>query len=391
MARLTDLDQKIQILARTLGAGDCSADARDQRVKELTDLSAEFDALATAAGMDLRGSAFEKLAQPMQQQLARLLGVPLRPEFYWLLERKAEEYHEQGIAFDRVASEFGFEEGCALGRHERRGALVLTHNGSLIQLSAPDATHLANARRDYIYQSIYRNGFPAEGTLTLLEAVQRNAPLMASKLNTSPVRKLRLATTSGNGGCDRKTFARISVALAPSALPSRPVDWGAAREWFPAVRAKSIAQCELEVERLHIDRLGDVARLQLRDLIVSFGNRSKDKRHTLDVDILGLCIYLQRLRIERGVRGFFFHDIETVVTDRGERITACGSPKPAFAEKNAGLLRVDRLGKATEFYQGASLGDQRIAVGAPIALLDEGGSIAAILGDVVEVTPRAAF
>jgi hypothetical protein len=105
---------------------------------------------------------------------------------------------------------------------------------------------------------------------------------------------------------------------------------------------------------------------------------SPDKRRaTLDVEVVGLCLHLQALEIERGRNGHELEDVTSIETDRGERLIV--------SEHELRLLRPGRREKALPH---DALGDQQIVVGAPLVLLDSAGVVTAILGDVVTVVTR---
>ena len=135
-AKALGLDRELQAVARRAGETQ-SERTRQKLLAEMIELRVQLDALvATALGKPLpngiQQSALDAIPMQVREQLAKLLGVPLRPEFHPVLEKKAEEWIEQGRAFDEIASEFGFVEARSLGPIEPRGALVLTYNGSLV-------------------------------------------------------------------------------------------------------------------------------------------------------------------------------------------------------------------------------------------------------------------
>jgi hypothetical protein len=376
-ARALSLDRELQIVARR--ASQARAAERKKLVTEMMELRIEIDALvATTLGQPLptggEGSALSRIPDHVRNQLAKLLGVPLRPEFYAVLDRKAEEWIEQGRAFDEIASEFGFEPAERLAAREPRGALALTYNGSLVQISAPKDD---KGTRRFIYQSIYVNSIPSEGTLELKEPVTLEGRLRSSAMDTSTVRKLRVATRRGvSWERERRTFDRISTILTPppsllQAIPRHTL-WGAASGFVPALGKSDIdaARNAHAVER--IDEARRAARVELANVLEKLASPSK-RRATADVEVLGLCLHLQALEIERGRTGHELDDVASIETDRGERLVVDDT------------IRVVRPGRKDKTFPRAALGEQQIVVGAPLALLDEEGSIAAILGDVTTV------
>lgn len=223
LRRVAEIERRMRDLtlhARHVAHGDSE---RARIGIDLVALRAEADALvANALGEPppRRGLALAALPPAMRRHLADLLGVSLLPGFYPLLELKAAEYIEQGRAFDEIAGAFGFLDGIHLGEAEVRGALVLTHNGSLVQLSASGAGAKPLARR-YVYQSIYGGVVPSEGTLVLAAPVRLGQRMRSTAMETSAVRKLRLAVHAVPWREEREAFSRIS-----STLVSKSTMWG---------------------------------------------------------------------------------------------------------------------------------------------------------------------
>lgn len=375
--RVLALDRKLQTLARR--ASKASVAEQKKLLSEMMELRIEIDALiATTLGQPLptgaEGSALSRVPDHVRGQLAKLLGVPLRPEFLAVLDRKAAEWIEQGRAFDEIASEFGFATADTLAPRDPRGALALTYNGSLVQISAPKDD--AGTRR-FIYQSIYVNSIPSEGTLELKEAIRIDGRLRSTAMDTSTVRKLRVATRKGvPWERERRTFHRISTILtpAPSALQaiSPRTLWGASTGYVPALGQSDLDAGRRARDHQRIDEARRAARVELAALLEKLASPAK-RRATADVEVLGLCLHLQALEIERGRKGHELEDIRAIETDRGERVLVSTE------------LRLIRPGRNDRTLPLDALGDQQIVVGAPLVLLDAEGSVIAILGDVTSV------
>lgn len=380
-ARALALDRELQIVARRASTSKSDGE-RKRLVADMMELRIQIDALiATTLGQPLptgaEGSALARVPDHVRSQLAKLLGVPLRAEFYPVLDRKAEEWIEQGRAFDEIAAEFGFEPADSLAMRDPRGALALTYNGSLVQVSAPKDE---GGTRRFIYQSIYVNSIPSEGTLKLKEPVAIDGRMRSSAMDTSTVRKLRVATRRGvPWERERRTFDRISTILtpAPSVLQAIPRHtlWGAASSFVPAMGASQLDQARLAREGVRLDEARRAARMELAAMLEKLASPNK-RRATLDVEVLGLCLHLQALEIERGRKGHELADVTSVETDRGERLVIGDD------------VRVVRPGRHDKTMTRAALGEQQIVIGAPLVLLDDEGSVVAILGDVTLVTAR---
>lgn len=377
-ARALGLDRQMQAVARKAGEAT-SERSRQKLVNEMVELRVQIDALvATVLGKPLPNgieqSALDAVPPQVREQLAKLLGVPLRPEFHPVLEKKAEEWIEMGRAFDDIAAEFGFVEARSLAGLEPRGALVLTYNGSLVQVSAPKDQE---GNRRFIYQSIYVNSIPSEGNLRLKDAVLIDGRMRSTAMDTSTVRKLRVATRTGlPWERERRTFDRISVVLtpSPSLLQSVPrkTAWGIVSSFVPAM-----AQSQIDAgKNARLDETRRAARVELAGLLDKLASASA-RSATVDVEVVGLCLHLQELEIDRGRQGWEIADVASCETDRGEKLL--------LAEETLNLLRP---GRAAKEFPRAALGDQRIVIGAPLLLLDENGTVITVLGDVVSIVSR---
>ena len=302
-----------------------------------------------------------------------------------LLRMKAAEYIEQGRAFDQIAADFGFAEAHGLAELEPRGGLILTHNGSLLQVSAPGAGGDPRARR-FVYQNIYGGKMPAEGTLKLTRPVQLGHKVRTKHMETSPVRKLRLAVRPDHWERQRETFRSLSQALAPrpppaGSTPSKTL-WGAHPDWHPTVVARSVQVRRADHQKKRVEQAASTARAELREHLLRLGDPdSPPDDPVLEADVLGLCMHLQRLRAELGEPGYALHDVIAFVTDRGERCCI-------HQQRGSVTATLERPAKSSVEIQDAGLVEQIIVRGAPVAIVDGSGTIAAVLGDVVWIQPR---
>lgn len=375
------LDARMHSIAAQAGRADLDAPERTELVVSLTRLRLELDTLVAGPGRPTFSEP-PPLNMTLRVRLAELLGVPPTAEYEGLIALKAIEHHEQGCAFDLASKDFGFVSSDRLGEEEKRGALVLTMNGSLLQVSAPGADGRMRARR-FVYQNIYGGRMPAEGTLELSRAVTVGKKLRTKHMETSPVRKLCLAVRPDAVSPERMRQTFDSVSMALSVVPQRPRTlWGASPAWHPSVVARSIAR---ERDQLLDDAGGDSilgARQELREHLLRFADPHAGAADpVLEADILGLCMYLQRQRGERGEPCFPLQHLAVFVTDRGER---------CVFEHHRGRVHatLERPAREALHIPDAGLVEQAVARGAPVALVDAAGCIAAVLGDVVWIQPR---
>lgn len=385
--RAVELDRALQTAARRAAAA--SPRSKPRLLREMMELRVQLDAfVATVMGDPLptgaEPSALAQVPPHVRAQLARLLGVDAGVEFIPLLERKAAEWIEHGRAFDEIAAEFGFVEASTLAPREPRGALALTHNGSLLQVSAPKD----DGTRRFVYQSLYVNTVPSEGALTMGEAARVDHRLRSSAMDTSAIRKLRVAARArGDWTEERRTFTRISSVLSmPPREPqraARPTSWGNVSHGSQALLGSGSGSPILSASRLgsrnaelaHVEEAMHRARKELATIVEQLAFE-RVKRHTLDVELLGLVLHLQELAVERGATPHAIGDVARVITDRREALL--------FGEE----LVLERPGKPSSTHGKSALGEQRIVVGAPLMILDAAGEIAALLGDVASVETR---
>jgi hypothetical protein len=379
--RAAELDALVQATFRRAVQADAPSTERLEAMGELAALRRKFDALLGACAND--GGAppaptlFARLEPAVREQLALVLGVPCTPEFAPLLEVKAAEYLEQGRAFDEFSKAFDFVEAPSLGVAEARGALVLTHSGSLLQLSAPGVEGSPHKRR-YVYDNLYASELPANGTLRLLDAVCLGARLRSTRMVTSIVRKLRLPIRTEAWQEQSATFERLRQTLRDARAFGCKTIWGAKSEWVPAVHMRSV-----ELERHAAFSRGvlaahDAARADLRSLILRLADPTGPAHDpVLEASVIGLCLHLQELQVEIGSVAYPLSALSAFETDRAERATAFPWG-----------IRLERPGRSAVDYAAAGIGPQRVVPGSPLALLDAAGSILAVLGDVLHVAPH---
>ncbi|MBK8259455.1 MAG: hypothetical protein IPK82_43215 [Polyangiaceae bacterium] len=406
LERATAIEQRVQEL--TARAREAGSQGSPTLATEVAVLRLELGALlAEALGEEQqaeRAQALKSLDPSMRHHLAALLNVPADDRHHALLEVKAAEYLEQARAFDDVAEQFGFNEATRLDIDEPRGALVLTYNGSLLQLSAPGVDGHKLARR-HVYESIYGNrSIPSRGTLSLTSAIRVGERVRTNVLNTSPVRRLRIATRPEEWDRDRQALQRITMTFssrAPGArvaaegaripaeggrekrpepeAPFRTI-WGAKGAWFPTVVVPLV---EAEREK----RATSEERAELAALVRRLADPSRPAPDATDeAKIMGLVIFLQQSRADAGERAYSFEDLSAFSTDRGER---CRIEREVQKPSRSAVLVLDRPGSEPVRFEGGSLGAQQIAVGAPVVVIHPNGAIAAVLGDVAKIESRA--
>ena len=397
LERATAIEQRVQEL--TARAREAASHGTASIATEVAVLRLELSVLlADALGEEAqaeRAHALRTLDPSMRHHLAALLNVPADDRHHALLEVKAAEYLEQGRAFDDVAEQFGFAEATGLDIDEPRGALVLTYNGSLLQLSAPGANNQHLARR-HVYESIYGNtSIPSRGTLSLAASIRVGERVRTTVLNTSPVRRLRIATRPEEWDRDRQVVKRITMTFssrapglsqaaprprpAPEPEPPFRTIWGAKGAWFPTVVVPLV---EAEREK----RATTEERSELAALVRRLADPSRPAPDAADeAKIVGLVLFLQQSRIEAGEHGYGLPELAAFATERGER---CVVERDQDKKDAAPALVLERPGASPVRFAGAGLGAQRVVSGAPVVLLHASGAIAAVLGDVAGVDVR---
>lgn len=407
LERATAIEHRVQELtarAREAGAQGTATLATEVAVLRLELSVMLADALGEEAQAE-RAQALRSLDPSMRHHLAALLNVPADDRHHALLEVKAAEYLEQARAFDDVAEQFGFLEATSLDIDEPRGALVLTYNGSLLQLSAPGADQQRLARR-HVYESIYGNrSIPSRGTLSLAAPIRVGERVRTTVLNTSPVRRLRIATRPEEWDRDRQVVKRITMTFssrAPGLSPNvaaplqaapRPREaapapagdapfrtiWGAKGAWFPTVVVPLV---EAEREK----RATTEERDELAGLVRRLADPSRPPPDPSDeAKIVGLVLFLQQSRIDVGDRGYNLREIAWFATERGER---CVVERDGDKRDGAPALVLERPDADKVRFANAGLGAQRVVVGAPVVIIHPNGAIAAVLGDVARVEAK---
>lgn len=389
--RVQELTARAREAAASTGTASIATEVAVLRL-ELSVLLA--DALGEEAQAE-RANALRTLDPSMRHHLAALLNVPADDRHHALLEVKAAEYLEQGRAFDDVAEQFGFVEATSLDADEPRGALVLTYNGSLLQLSAPGADGQRLARR-HVYESIYGNtSIPSRGTLSLAASIRVGERVRTTVLNTSPVRRLRIATRPEEWDRDRQVVKRITMTFssrapglslaaprprpAPEPEPPFRTIWGAKGAWFPTVVVPLV---EAEREK----RATTEERAELAALVRRLADPSRPAPDAADeAKIVGLALFLQQSRMDAGERGFDLPQLTSFSTERGER---CVIERDGDKKDAPPVLVLERPGGSPVRFAGAGLGAQHVVSGAPIVILHATGAIAAVLGDVAGVDAR---
>lgn len=400
--RAMAIEQRVQELtarAREAGSKGSSSFATEVAVLRL-ELSALLEEALGEEAQAERVNALRSLDPSMRHHLAALLNVPADDKHHALLEVKAAEYLEQARAFDEVAEQFGFTEATGLEIDEPRGALVLTYNGSLLQLSAPGVDGAKLARR-HVYESIYGNrSIPQRGTLSLAAPIRVGERVRTTVLNTSPVRRMRIATRPEEWDRDRQVLKRITMTFSsrapgivasaeaaragsapprtrePEPDPPFRTIWGAKGAWFPTVVVPLV---EAEREK----RATTEERAELAALVRRLADPSRPAPDAADeAKIMGLVIFLQQSRADVGERAYALDEMSAFSTERGEVCKIERDGKDA-----APVLVLERPGASPVRFQGATLGAQRAASGAPVVLIHPNGSIAAVLGDVARILP----
>ncbi len=406
LERATAIEQRVQELtarAREAGTSGSASIATEVAVLRLELSVLLADALGEEPQAE-RAQALRALDPSMRHHLAALLNVPADDRHHALLEVKAAEYIEQARAFDEVAEQFGFTEATSLDIDEPRGALVLTYNGSLLQLSAPGADQQRLARR-HVYESIYGNtSIPSRGTLSLAAPIRVGERVRTTVLNTSPVRRLRIATRPEEWDRDRQVVKRITMTFSsrapslsmgspggsnaaaqgagraqPSQEPPFRTVWGAKGAWFPTVVVPLV---EAEREK----RATTEERAELASLVHRLADPSKPAPDASDeAKIVGLVLFLQQSRVDLGEKSYGLGDLAGFATERGER---CAIERDAAKKDIPPVLVLERPGAEAVRFAGAGLGAQRVVAGAPVVIIHPNGAIAAVLGDVARVETR---
>jgi hypothetical protein len=360
MNRATELEAALGKALWTLRQADAESTARAGAAAELVRLRSAFDELLANSGApcSIRGN---EAPAALRERLAQLLNVPLTAPFDGLIDAKIAEHNEQLGAFDHVAGLFGFRRGHSLGQHEPRGALLLTANASIVQLSAPITEGNVEVRR-YVYQGIYGASVPSEGRLILTDALRLGHPLRSAAFTTSQVCELRLPESAGPWEREKSLSSTLERMFGDAA--QRRTAWGADPSWVPSVVLAKPADEK--------KRLGTTARVQL---VSALGRLQRAPDPVLEAEVLGLCLYLQHLAVEAGAPGFPLAKVRAFAGAAGDQCQ--------ISEKSGRrVLKLERPGAGRLELLDVSVGNQLFVAGTPLALLDGKGSVAAVIGDV---------
>jgi hypothetical protein len=131
--------------------------------------------------------------------------------------------------------------------------------------------------------------------------------------------------------------------------------------------ARSVQLQRDERLRTEIDKAGIEARAELREHLLRLADPELPPADAvLEADILGLCMYLQRLRCEVGEQDHRLDAVASFITDRAERCS--------FVRQGQELVcTIERASRTPVTLGGVTVGDQRVVRGAPLALVDAGG------------------
>jgi len=418
-ARLSEyantLDGWIHEWARYASRKDLPEDERMRALGMLGSMRRDFNALLAEADTygpprarpTNFGTALDELGEAEKVALSQILGLPFAPQYRALFEVKAAEYLEQDELWNSITEEGGFVATSSMAEDAVRSAVVLTYSGSLLLVSAP--TENKNFRRRYVYQSIYAGQLPTEGNIGLLEPIRPNLPVSGTRIKTSPVRKLRVSR-DGHPVWDqhRETFLKLYRTMNGAATPHHlmiappeasktvrdgtPLEVSATRPDPPRASERPPTSARKQPKRggsgdripsvfvqvLHTERqresvkkMEDAARAELRTLLARLIDTVSERDHTLEAEIIGQVMYLQRLGIERGELGVMPQDLVRLDTDNNDLCTAA-----------SGGLALGKLGQRSSTIAGAHLGSQTIVRGAPLAILAKDSNLYAVLGNV---------
>jgi hypothetical protein len=126
-----------------------------------------------------------------------------------------------------------------------------------------------------------------------------------------------------------------------------------------------------ERQRDHVKKLEETARAELRTLLARVIDVAGGRDHTLEAEIIGHVMYLQRLAIERGEMSLPPTDLVRLETENNDLCTTV-----------AGGLAIGKLGAPSATVPLAHFGGQIIVRGAPVAVLSKDSSLFAVLGNV---------
>jgi hypothetical protein len=293
-----------------------------------------------------------------REHLINILGVPEEPAFYDVLDVKAQEYLAQLQAFEMIAADARFTVRHRLPRGAKNGALVLTMSGSLIQLSPPNA----RGGRRYLYQNIYGNTHPPEGTLVLDRDIRVGHRLRSVELTTSAVQMLRVAARRMSWKAQSRTFARLSrIIQTLTGDPARMAQRGGR-----SFNAQAAGRVLREEYAEAFERL-DILERSYRD-----GVEGPDGERA-EAELLAVCHYLQTGARELGFDASPLKELREISTVDGHAYLV--------DKRRRTLIRRARRGPEV-VYPAVSISRQLVTCGAPLVLIGHDGGVVELVAAV---------
>jgi len=315
---------------------------------------------------------YKQLDEVARLHLTAILGVPEEPDYYEVLDIKAEEYLAQREAFESLAAHQGYKERQTLSRTARKAALVMTLSGSLIQISAPRGPRSA---RRYLYQNIYGNAHPPEGVMVLDRDIRIAHRLRSVELTTSPVRLLRVVDQKVSWTVQSQAFERISRTL--TSLVSRSSSQLAARGLLRASTA-GVRVANLDAaERVLRQEYGE-ALASFRALRDRFLSEDEGDPHRVEAELLTLCHYLQTGARELGFDSRSPADLLEFVTEQNH-VYRLDREQPGV------ITMLPRGGGPEVVFVEVTLGRQMVTRQAPLALIGRDGGVVEVTLPVVSL------
>jgi len=379
--------RKLQNRRENLDAVVCALSstnlATDRRAHLLTILrrhQRSLEACFRELGVPIQGQGqaplwyYNQLEPTTRSHLSAILGVPEAPEYYEVLDIKAEEYLSQRNAFETIANHHGFKEKQSLTRDAKRSALVLTLSGSLIQLSEPISPR--GARR-YLYQNIYGNAHPPEGVLVLDRDIQAGHRLRSVELTTSPVRLLRVVGRRISWRAQSQTFERISRTL--SSLVSQSNSQLAAAGFNIPDHTGLHRLANLEAaERVFRQEYGDALETY-RELQTRFRDDSGEQdAQEVEAELLTVCHYLQTGARELGFDARALPDLREFITE-GDHVYKLEPDQPGQ------ITHIPRGRGPEVIYPNVAVGRQIVTSHAPLALIGSDGALVEVTEPVTRL------
>lgn len=321
---------------------------------------------------------YHSLEPLARAHLTTILNVSEEPEFYEILNIKAEEYLSQQKAFEEITKRLGFRDQHKLTVKSQRSAIIFTLSGSLIQLSEPIGPRGA---RHYQYQNIYGNAHPPEGVLVLDRDVQIGHRLRSVELTTSPVRLLRVAHRQISPLVQAQAFDRLTRAL--TSLVSRSSSLMAVLGW-------NFHDLTRGVRRVNLDAAERVYRQEYHDALITFEKHREAFEHELDGDarqkieaeLLTLCHYLQT-----GARELGFDACS--LAEASGFITQDDLTYRWLLDKSGMMSITSTTGRPEVVLMDVSVGNQIATVQAPITLIGPDGAVVEVTKPLVKILRRS--